>query len=265
MKYRTLLAAVAIATIATAPGHEAVTIGPNGGRILYVDSSTTPNVEVLVNKEGRAEIQLLDKDRKPIESGTQSIEVTGGPRSSAKKLLVEKQGSKFVTEKVPDGAPYFLIVQLKESEKAKPVTLRLNYNPKPAASGKPDYLDDSVNASSGDNIEVPATASGVWAEINQHQKELEDGIAAKKYEALDEVTRAYPKLAKGLVGKGGDKEAEVGPLVETLVKQLGTIREANASRQLDKAKPVIAELKTTLASLKKLFPANVANASLGKE
>jgi hypothetical protein len=243
-------------------GHEAVTIGPNGGRVIYLDSTVIPNVEVLVNKEGRAEISLLDKDRKPIALEQQSVTVTAGPRAEAKKLTVEKQGAKFVTEKVPDGAPYTIVMQLKEAASAKATTVRLNYDPTPAASGKPAYLDDSVNAQSGDNITVPDTAEGIWAELNQHQGELVDGVAEKKYEAIDEVTRAYPKLAKGLPAKSGDKQAAASTLVETLVKHLGTVRDASAARNLDAAKPGMDGIAATLAELKKLYPESIANAKL---
>lgn len=257
--------ALAILTLATASlAHEAVTIGPNGGRVIYLDSTTTPSVEFIVNKEGRAEISLLDKDRKPITLSEQTLGVTAGPRSEAKKLTVEKQGTKFVTDKVPDGAPYTVIMQLKESASAKSITLRLNYDTKPAESGKPAYLDDSVNAHSGDNIEVPATAAGIWAELNQHQKELVDNVAEKKYEAIDEVTRAYPKLAKGLPAQSGDKKDAAQALVDTILKHLAAVREASATRKLDEAKPGMEGILATLADLKKLYPADVANAKLAE-
>jgi len=244
--------------------HEAVTIGPNGGRVLYVDSSATPNVEVIVNKEGHAEISLLDKDRKPITLTGQSLSVTAGPRAEAKKLPAEKQGTKFITDKVPDGAPYTMVLQLKETPDAKSITLRLNFDLTPAESGKPMYLDDSVNAHSGDNIEIPAAAAGIWAELNQHQGELIEGVAEKKYEAIDEVTRAYPKLAKGLPAQSGDKIAAAQTLVDTLVKHLAAVREASATRKLDEAKPGMEGIATTLVELKKLYPAEVANAKLAE-
>lgn len=244
--------------------HEAVTIGPNGGRVLYVDSTTTPNVEVIVKKEGRAEVSLLDKDRQPIKLAEQSLSITAGPRAEAKKLTIEKQGTKFLTDKVPDGAPYTMVLQLKEAQDAKAITLRLNYDITPAESGKPMYLDDSVNASSGDNIKVPATAAGIWAELNQHQGELVEGVAEKKYEAIDEVTRAYSKLAHGLPAQSGDKQAAAEPLVETLTKHLETVREASATRNLDQAKPGMEGIAATLTELKKLYPVEVANAKLAE-
>jgi hypothetical protein len=261
MKTKTILATLALITTASL-AHEAVTIGPNGGRVLYVDSPTTPNVEIIVNKEGQAEIALLDKDRKPLTLDKQSLTVNAGPRGAAKKLDVEKKDGKYVTAKVPEGAPYFIVLQLKETEDAKAITLRLNYNPEKAESGKPGYLDDSVNDSSGDNIEVPGTAEGIWAELNQHQKELDGAVPDKAYEAIDEITRAYPKLAKGLPAQAGDKQGEVTPLVETLVGQLKAVHDASAARKLDDASAAVQGIKETISALKKLFPEAVANAQL---
>lgn len=262
MKTKHILATLAFLTTA-ALAHEAVTIGPNGGRVLYVDSTVTPNVEFIVNAEGKAEISLLDKDRKLITDGAQSLTVTAGPRSDLKKLAIEKQGTKFITEKVPDGAPYTIAIQLKESADAKTITLRLNYDTA-LENGKPKYLDDSPNLTSGDNIEVPTTAAGIWAELNQHQLEITEAVPEKKYEAIDEITRAYPKLAKGLPAVSGDKKDAVQALVDTLVKHLASVREASAARKLDEAKPGMEGIASTLAELKKLYPADVANAKLAE-
>lgn len=263
---KTNIATLALIALLTASSfaHEAVTIGPNGGRVLYVDSTTTPNVEVIVNQDGQAEIALLDKDRKAIALDQQSIVVNAGPRGSAKKLDVEKKDGKFVTAKVPDGAPYFIVLQLKENADAKAITLRLNFNPAKAESGKLAYLDDSVNASSGDNIEVPATAEGIWAELNQHQKELDGAVPDNAYEAIDEITRAYPKLAKGLPAQSGDKQAAASTLVEKLVKHLAAIHDASAARKLDDAAADVKGVSSTLAELKKLYPEKVANAKLAE-
>ena len=105
------LSLTAFALVAT--GHEAVTIGPNGGRVVYLDSTEVPNVEFIVNAESRAEIYLLDKDRQPLALDKITVEVTAGPRGGAKKLAGEALGTKYVTAAVPDGAPYFIVAQIK--------------------------------------------------------------------------------------------------------------------------------------------------------
>src|SRR4051794_27890106 len=128
MKKAPLSTIVAALLCASAFAHERITIGPKGGRVIYVDSITTPNVEFLVNQEERAEITLLDKARKPIALSEQSVVVTAGPRATTKKLTTEKQGESFLTEKMPAGAPYTVIIQLKEKPETKALTLRVNYN-----------------------------------------------------------------------------------------------------------------------------------------
>lgn len=253
------LALGAVALVATA--HEAVTIGPNGGRVVYLDSTAVPNVEFIVNAEGKVEIYLLDKGRKPLALDGITVEVTAGPRGDAKKLDGAAQGTKYVTAPLPDGAPYYIVAQIKSGDGVKSLTARLNYDPKPVESGKPAYLDDSVNAHSGENIAVPDTAAGIWAELNQHQMELVENVAEKKYEAIDEVTRAYPILAQGLAAKSSDL-ATAPTLVETLVKHLATVREASAARTLDAAKAALEGIDATLTDLKKLYPADIANAKL---
>ena len=260
---KTTLLTFAVATLTgTALAHERITIGPKGGRVIYVDSTTTPNVEFLVDPEGRAHIALLDKRREPISLGEQTISVTAGPRASAKKLTAEKQGDTFVTEKLPGGAPYTVIIQLKEGAAAKPQTLRLNYDPTPAKSGKPQYLDDSVNDGSGPSIKPPDLLDGLFAEINQHHGELKENFKGKKYEALDEVTQAFTVLLNALPGKSGTKAAAVQPQVEALVKDLAAIAEANAERKLTAAAKNLDSFNTGMAAFKKNYPDKIANAKL---
>jgi hypothetical protein len=52
--------------------------------------------------------------------------------------------------------------------------------------------------------------------------------------------------------------------VDQLVKHLGEVREASAARKLDDAKAGMEGISSTLAELKKLYPANVANAKLAE-
>jgi hypothetical protein len=262
MKLVQLTTVAAVFTCSAAVAHERITIGPRGGRVVYLDSTTIPSVELLVNKEQRAEITLLDKDRKPIPPTEQIITVTAGPRAAAKKLNVEKQKESYITGPVPDGAPYTVVVQIKEKPNAKALTARINYDPTPAKSGKPQYLDDSVNEGSGPSIKPPESLDGLFAEINQHHGELKQGFKEKSYEALDEVTQAFTVLLKALSAKSGDKAAAVQPQVDALVIDLAAIGEANAARTLDAAKKNLATFDAGLAALKKNYPEKTANAKL---
>lgn len=262
MKTTILTSVAALALAATGFAHERITLGPKGGRVIYLDSTVIPNVEFIVNKENRAEITLLDKTRKPIAPTEQNLVVTAGPRTSAKKLKVEKQGDGYISEPVPEGAPYTVIIQIKEKPDAKSLTARVNYNPAPAKSGKPGYLDDSVNDGSGPSIKPPEKLEGLFGEINQHHAELTDNFKEKKYEALDEVTQAFTVLLKALPAKSGDKAITVQPQVDTLVADLTAIAEANASRTLSAAAKNLETFNSNLTALKKNFPEKTANAKL---
>jgi hypothetical protein len=240
--------------------HERITIGPSGGRVIYLDSPTVPNVEFKVNEEGRAAVTLLDSARKPIAPTEHTITVNAGPRASARKLAVEKVGDSFVSEKVPEGAPYTVVIQIKEKPDAKAITARINYTPAPAKSGKPTYLDDSVNEGSGPNLKVPESLEEHWAEINGHHGELTENFAKKAYEPLDEVTAAFNVLITALPEKSGDKKEAVAQQVGALVKEIDAIAQANATRELPKAAQALTKVNTGIAELKKNFPEKVANA-----
>jgi hypothetical protein len=261
MKRTTLLTSLAVALLSiTAMAHERITIGPKGGRVVYLDSTAIPNVEFVVNKEGRAEIALLDKNRKPIPLTEQDLTLTAGPRSSAKKLKVEKQGDFCVSEPLPAGAPYTVVIQIKEKPDAKSLVARVNYDPAPGKSGKPAYLDDSVNDGSGPSIKIPDTLEGVFGQINQHHGELKENFSEKKYEALDEVTQAFTALLKALPTKSGDKAGAVQPQVDALAGELAKIAEANANRTLNDAAKALETFNTGLTALKKNYPDKTANA-----
>ncbi len=106
-------------------GHGGVEIGPNGGRLLEFSKDETMHGEVTV-KDGNFHIALLDKDKKSVALGEQTLTATGGPSGKAAKLTVEKKDGKFVIPAVKDGE--WLILQYKDSAKAKAVTARLQYD-----------------------------------------------------------------------------------------------------------------------------------------
>jgi hypothetical protein len=254
------LATAAAVLCASGVAHERITLGPKGGRVVYLDSKTIPNLEFLVNEEQRAEITLLDKARKPIAAAEQNVTVTARAPDAAKTLKVEKQGDGYITEPVPDGAPYLVIIQIKEKPNAKGLTAGVDYDPTPTKAGKPEYLDDSANDRSGSSIQPPETLDSLFAEINRHHDELKKGMAGKNYEALDEVTQALTVLLKAVPGKSGEKGSGVDPLVEALAALLGSISDANAARNLNAAAKELQIFNANLDTLKKKFPDETANA-----
>jgi len=105
--------------------HEGVELGPNKGRILEFSKDETMHGEVTV-KGDKFHIALLDKDKKPVAIAEQTLTATTGERDKPTKLTVEKDANGFVVPVVKAGE--WLILQYKDSAKAKAITARLEYN-----------------------------------------------------------------------------------------------------------------------------------------
>lgn len=119
----TLLSSLALA--ASALAHGEVELGPNGGRLLEFSKNETTHGEVTL-KGDKFHVAVLDKDRKPVALGDQTLAATGGATGKPEKLAVEKEGDHFVVPAVKKGE--WLILQFKESPKAKSVTARMQYD-----------------------------------------------------------------------------------------------------------------------------------------
>lgn len=256
---------IALLLLATSlHAHERITLGPQGGRLIAIDSPTTPNAEFRVTKDNRFQIGFLDKDRKPLPVGERKLTVTAGERSNPKKLTTEIKDEVFITEVAPAGTNFNVIMQLREPGAAKSKTFRLHYNIAKCPDCKnPEWLCSCGGKESGKNIQPPATLDGLWAEINQHTKELREGVADKAYEPIDEVTEAFPVLLTALPGKtDAAKQAEAGKLVAELKTSLAGIRDAFAARQPSEAALHLEAVEKLLSTLKTHYPAAIANATL---
>ena len=145
-----------------------------------------------------------------------------------------------------------------------PLPFRLHFDTAACSECKqPEWLCDCGGKKSGKNIEVPAELAGLWAEINQHTDELYQGAADKAYEAMDEVTEAFPVLVSALAGKtNAAQQSEAAKLVDELRTALSGVRDAFAARKPGEADSHLHAVSKTLAKLKALYPAEVANAKL---
>lgn len=258
-----LLTSLLIFTVNT-HAHERLTIGPNGGRLIAIDSQTTPNAEFRVTADRRFQIGFINKDGKPLPVGERKLTITAGDRSDPKKLATEIKGDLLVTEVAPEGDDYHVIMQLREMGSSKSKTFRVHLNT--AVCGeckKPEWICECGNKSSGKNVSVPETLEGLWAEINHHVEELHEETSDKAYEAVDEVTEALPVLASALPGKtAASNKPQVSELVAELKAALGGIRDTFAARKPADAKDGLGTVEKTIAKLKAQYPAEVANAKL---
>lgn len=248
-----------LAFAATAFAHESITFGPNGGKLMALDSTTTPSAEVVV-KDNQLIVGLFNKSKEPIALDQQALAITAGERSSPKKVEVVKKENNFVAS-LPPGDDYWTIFQLKETPAAKALTFRVHYQTKPCPACKgPEWLCACGSKTSGANVPVPPVLDRLFAEINQHHGELKENFAGKKYEALDEVIQAFTVLLKALPAMSGEKTAAVQPKVDALVNELAAIADANAARTLPAAKANFESFNSGLSALKKNYPDKIGNA-----
>ncbi len=260
MKNTTIATIVTALLCATASAHERITIGPNGGRLIALDSPATPNAEFGVVGENFV-ITLLDSALKPMPAKEHALTATAGKRGDPRKLEVATTDGAFVAGPKPPGEDYWVIFQLKETPTAKPMTFRVHYQTQKCGEcGNPEWLCICGAKKSGENIAVPATLQGLFAKINQHHAELEAAFPKNEYEVLDEVTDAFEVLLKVLPARSGDKAGEVQPRVDALLADLAAISRANAARTLSTAAKNIETFRATLAEVKKSYPGEIANA-----
>ena len=136
-----IFAGVLLCTALTSFGHEEKQLGPNGGRVVDFSKDGSVHGEV-VEKDGQFQIQLLDRDMKPLAADQQKLTALVGDRTKPEKLTVEKREGMFVfpAQKRDD---YWMILQYQPSAEAKPVTARFHYQSKPCPEcKKPEWLCD---------------------------------------------------------------------------------------------------------------------------
>ena len=124
---KTLTTTLLALTAGFAFGHGCIELGPNKGRILEFSNNETMHGEV-IDKDGKLQIALLDKDMKPVKIEAQTLTATAGQRNNQTKLEVIVQGDAF-TLATPTAGDW-IILQFKASADAKAITARLHYDTK---------------------------------------------------------------------------------------------------------------------------------------
>lgn len=122
------LAAILLAlSAAFAFGHGGVELGPNKGRLLEFSKNESVHGEVTL-KDGKFNVALLGKDLKAVKVEAQTLTATAAAKEGGKgtKLEVAKTADGFTVPAVKDGE--WLILQFKDTAKAKAVTARFKYD-----------------------------------------------------------------------------------------------------------------------------------------
>lgn len=138
MKALRLIPLLLASTASLLLAHSGVELGPNGGRILEFSRNETMHGEVTV-KDGQFHIAVLDKDMKPVAVSQQSLSATTGDRAKPQKLEVARDAKGFHLPLVKAGE--WLILRYKESDDAKAITARFEYDPSTCEACKnPEWL-----------------------------------------------------------------------------------------------------------------------------
>ena len=110
----------------SASAHEAITPGPNGGRLL---TGIKPRTEFFVTPERKVQITFVDADGKAVAPADQVVTVTAGDRSAPTRLTFVKKGNSLLSEGVlPAGNDFPTVVQIKPTPEEKAVVSRFNLN-----------------------------------------------------------------------------------------------------------------------------------------
>jgi hypothetical protein len=121
----TILFTAAFAAAASA--HQAVDLGPNGGRLLDFGKGQPLKAEVVL-KDGKFHVGLYDSAAKKIVApGSRVLTITTADRSKPKSLDLKLEDGRWTTSK-PPGDNFWLIFQLRESASTPAKTSRLHYD-----------------------------------------------------------------------------------------------------------------------------------------
>lgn len=110
-----------------AASHAAETMpGPKGGRML---PALPLQVEFHVMPDLRAEIIFYDLDLKPAAPGAATVTLIAEPAGGRSTIELEPTDTGFVSKTaLPEGAPYRVVVQVRESAGARPQNFRVDLN-----------------------------------------------------------------------------------------------------------------------------------------
>lgn len=115
------------------------------------------------------------------------------------------------------------------------------------------------------DVPIPATAAGVWTEVNGHQRKLTDTVAARKLAEADPHIDALNALLKALPAKSTDlpeaRQKTVAGMVKNADTALDALHEAAEAGKQDVATAKLKQFDAVLKILRGQYPADVAGAA----
>lgn len=120
------LAIVPAAIAADGHDHAKKSAGPNGGLVI---TAVEPHCEMVVTPDRKIKITVLDEAGKPAALKEQAATASGGDRAKPTKFTFTKAGESLVSDQpLPPGDSIPLVLQIKSTPNAKPVTKRITVN-----------------------------------------------------------------------------------------------------------------------------------------
>lgn len=121
--FASVLVATVLAAGAVSAAEKKSESGPKGGRLL---ENAPQRTEFFVNSDRKVEINFYDSARKPLAPSQQAVAVIAETKGGRHALAMERAAGGFVSKtKLPDGDPYRVVVQLRESANARPQNYRI--------------------------------------------------------------------------------------------------------------------------------------------
>jgi len=117
------LAAALCASLAltTSAADKKIQAGPKGGRLL---EKTEPKAEFFVEKDRTITVTFYDEKNKPVAPTEQTVTLIALARERQSVEFEKKENALVSKSKLPEGEPYPVILQFRQSTDAKPQNLR---------------------------------------------------------------------------------------------------------------------------------------------
>lgn len=121
MKHIIALAAFIVGATLVANAAEKIQSGPRGGRLL---EKTEPKAEFFVEKDRTVTVTFYDEKNKAVPPTEQTVTLIAMAKERQPIEFEKKENALVSKSKLPEGEPYPVILQFRQSADAKPQNLR---------------------------------------------------------------------------------------------------------------------------------------------
>jgi hypothetical protein len=123
MRHIGTLAALLVCATVVADAAEKIQAGPRSGRLL---EKTQPKAEFFVEKDRTVTVTFYDEKNKAVPPAEQTATLIAMAKERQSIEFEKKENALVSKSKLPEGDPYPVILQFRQSADAKPQNLRFN-------------------------------------------------------------------------------------------------------------------------------------------